>query len=268
MRKLVFSMLLTWSCLGCFVLPVPTEPRTLEGQRSASLDTSFLQEGRTTRGEAAARWGPPTVWLQAQRIAVYGAVYTDTEILYGAGTGRGGSVPLHKREAVYLAFDAQDQLTHWGAGRVKSGATWLSAALGWARSAGLQVREPAPAFLPAPPPAGGRVYFFCRKHPKVLGEPLPVVALEGLRLGQVRKRTYLAVELPAGDHEFTINPLSLSFGTAAVRIQEVPLSLQPGAVAYVEFHVEADAKAVFSVACAERQAQEALPVLQTLRETW
>lgn len=268
MRKLALLLLLAWTCLGCFVLPLPTRPLTLDGTRSATLDTGFLQEGRTTREEVAARWGPPTVWLQAQRIAVYGAVYSDVEIEFGSINGNGGSIPLHKREAVFLAFDGSERLARWDACRVQSGATWLGAALKWAHTAGLRVREPDLAFQPQAPPAGARVYFYCLKHPGVLGEPLPDVAMDGLRLGQIRRRTYLAVELPAGPHTFTLNPLSIRPNRASLRILDLPLTLEPGAVAYMEFHVACGINEPFSIVCVERPAEEALPVLRSLREAW
>lgn len=265
-------------CVGwasaCFVLPVPAPTKVLEGRRSASMDLSFLRPG-VTSPEEAKRWlGPPTAWLQAQRILVYGARYTERELLVGAGAAGGGAtarVPLVKAEGLFLAFDEDARLLAWGGGPVASDETWLGGALRWAKSADCTVPSPAKAFGPGPlPPGSGRLVLYCTQR-ESWRDPdfFPAVVLDGQPCGQLRKGAYLSLEVEAGCHDLIALPDTRT-GPSPAQVRRpgiLQLQLHPGQVAYAELRVESGLLAS-AAHLVPRDPPAALKALASLKETW
>lgn len=268
MRCRLVTLLLLCS-FGCLVLPVPTHENVIQGQRSTTLDVSFIQKHKTLRPEIFDKLGAPTIWLPTQRIAVYGATFVRSHLFVAVAYAGGFTVPITEREALFIAFDESDRAILWRVGEADIHRTWVGASIHWAKSVGLTVKEPRVDFITREAPANrSLVYFYCIKHVKIIGDPWPGILLNGALLGQVRKKTYLPVELDAGKYTFTIDPLYSSTSKLPSRPAIFELELKPGETSYLEFHIETGFNKDFSVVFHQHSKEEALPVIRGLRETW
>ena len=275
MNKSWFSLLLLMGCTACIVLP--TAPTVLEGRRSDHMDLSFLSKGQTQKELVFEKLGLPTAWLPSQRTAVYGAKFSTKTLYWGGGSPMGGggfgSAPMAQREALFLTFDESERVLDWGVGKVPLTETWLSAALVWGKSRGLQLFEPSKQFHEMEVSSQRcQVYVFCPQHPSLLSADLfPSVTLDGLMLGQVRKGSFLRIEMGQGTHLLSIYP-DTKIGTPrsgpySVTTPSIDLLLQPGETKFFELRVERGLNSVTAV-LSERSRLDASAVLNTLRETW
>jgi len=276
MNKAWFYLLLLMCSTACIVLPITTAPKVVEGRRSDAMDLSFLYKGQSLKAEIIEKLGQPTVWLQAQRTAVYGAKFSTMSLLWGIGApngGGGGLIPTYQREALFLTFDELERVLDWGVGKVPLTETWLTAALVWGKSRGLQLFQPSTQFQEVGTPTGHcQVYVYCSQRPSLLSADLfPSVTLDGLMLGQVRQGSFLRIELSEGNHLLSIYP-DTKFGTRSSRsysitTPSIDLVLQPGETKFLELRVEAGLHSV-GADLSEHSRLEATAVLKTLRETW
>lgn len=276
MYKVWFSLLLLMSNTACIVLPISTTPKVVEGRRSDSMDLSFLYKGQTLKSEMIEKLGKPTVWLQAQRTAVYGAKFSTMSLLWAIGApngGGGGFLPTYQREALFLTFDEPGKVLDWSVGKVRLTETWLSASLVWGKSRGLQLVEPSKQFHEMDLSEGHcQVYVYCPQQSSLLSADLfPSVTLDGMMLGQVRKGSFLRIELDPGNHLLSIYP-DTKIGTPpsrsySITTPSVDLALQPGETKFLELRVESGLNSV-TASLSERSMLDATVVLKALRETW
>lgn len=276
MNKAWFCLPLLMSSTACLVLPVTTAPKVKEGRRSDSMDLSFLAKGQTLKASVIEKLGPPTVWLQSQRTAVYGATFSTMSLLWAIGAPNGGgvgSIPTYQREALFLTFDESERVLDWGTGKVPLSETWLSAALLWGKTRGLQLVEPSKQFHETAVPTGlCQVYVYCPQRPNLLSADLfPSVTLDGVMLGQVRKGSFLRIELSQGNHLLSIYPDTKigtpSSGSYSITTPSIDLVLAPGETKFLELRVEAGLHSIAAV-LSERPRLEATTVLNDLREAW
>ena len=283
-----FWPILVAMCLaGCVVIPVPTEPTILEGRPLIDRDLEFVRSENPSRQRILESLGPPTIWLHNQRTLVYGlrkVEETGAIWFIGAGLGAaaGGLVKGETKEAVFFVLGSDDTMTHWGRSSVGKGETWLSAALAWAQSIGLKLRQPSSQFIEEWPSSEQSYVFFYRPRDYQYYLPLAppanklffgVADFVDLRLpndlvGQLRWQTYTVARIPPGVHKFVVNPDTdyvtnpMNYRNAAIQ-----LDLAPGTVAYVEVGVEAGL-GIIEPKLFQRNRTEALAVIQHLRESW
>ena len=283
-----FWPILVAMCLaGCIVIPVPTEPTILEGRPLTDCDLEFVRSENLSRQRILERLGPPTIWLHNQRTLVYGLrIVEETGGIWfigaGLGAAAGGLVKGETKEAVFFVLDSDDTMTHWGRSSVGKGKTWLSAALEWAQSIGLKLRQPSSQFIEEWPSSEQSYVFFYRPRDYQYYLPLAppankllfgVADFVDLRLpndlvGQLRWQTYTVARIPPGVHKFVVNPDTdyvtnpMNYRNAAIQ-----LDLAPGTVAYVEVGVEAGL-GIIEPKLFQRNRAEALAVIQQLRESW
>ncbi len=240
MKVLALAILTLLSLTACGLEPVigliPThqQERVITGRYLAESDLAFLEKKHTTRDEVIKQLGPPTIWLQSQRIAVYGFVRFP-----------GGKQPLNrplKRAAVFIAFEPSDRVVDWGRSDVSEKLTWLGAALKWGRSSRLELAQPAQTFVETTPlPKQGVIYFY-RPRDGGGASVFIEVYLDSALLGQVRSKSYLPLPLVPGIYHFQVSPNYpwserwLGFRTHPYRI--IPVTLRPGLACFVEIGIK------------------------------
>jgi hypothetical protein len=153
----------------------------------------------------------------------------------------GGVVHPVEREALYIVFDQSDAVVDWGRGKVSKGVTWLSAALDWSRSRHLKLPEPRKEFVEIAPAAEQSVIYFYRPRDIqhlfpgfppaesiLFGlEPFAEVYLDSALLGQLRRKSYLAIPLHAGIYDFLVVPYMDYNPELQYRSADIQITLQP-----------------------------------------
>jgi hypothetical protein len=284
----VFWHILVAMCLaGCVIIPVPTDPRILEGRSFTDSDLEFVRSENVSRQRILESLGPPTIWLHDQRTLVYGLrriEKTGAIWFIGAGLGAatGGLVEGETKEAVFFFLDSDDTITHWGRSSVGKGETWLSAALEWAQSRGLELPQPCSRFVEEWPSSEQSYVYFYRPRdyqdylplaPPAKKLPFGVANFVDLRLvnelvGQLRWRTYVVVRVPAGINKFVVDPdTDYVANPKNYRSATIQLDLAPGSVAFVEVGIKAG-YGIIEPKLFQRTSTEALAVIQQLRESW
>jgi hypothetical protein len=272
---------------GCGIMPVPTEPRTLEGRPLTDHDLEFLRSEPVSRQRILESLGPPTIRLHDQRILVYGlrrVAETGAIWFIGAGPGAaaGGLVEGETREAVFFVLDTDDTMSHWGRSSVGKGETYLSAALEWAQARGVKLPPPRSRFVEEWPSSDESYVYFYRsrdvQHILPFTPPAEkllfgVANLVDLRLlneivGQLRWQTYVLARVPPGVNKFVVDPdTDYVVNPNGYRSASVELDLAPGGVAFVEVSVEAGL-GIVEPKLLPRTRAEALSIIEQLRESW
>jgi hypothetical protein len=286
--SLGLTVLFVLSLGACLVLPVPISERMLAGRQLVESELGFLERRPTTRDDVAKQLGPATIWLESQRTAVYGLVKTaKTGVFWIIALPHprgmvGGVVHRVEREALYIVFDQSDTVADWGRGKVAKGVTWLSAALDWSKSRDLKLPEPREEFVEIAPGAEQSVIYFYRPRdiqhlfpgfPPAesifLGmlDPFAEVYLESALLGQLRRKTYLAIPLYAGTYDFRVVPYMDYNPELQYRSASIQMTLQAGLVYFVNIEIETG-KGFIGPVISQRSRDEAMPLLKALRETW
>lgn len=260
-----FGLMLVLVLSACALpIPFPYREHVVTGMYLGEASLAFLQKNRTSRDEVSKQLGPPIIWLEAQRIAVYGFARTPAKISVDE--------PLVEREAVLIAFDKSDKVVDWGHGKVPQKkswkVTWLSAALDWGRSQGLELAQPAQTFVEIPvPPQRSVVYFFDRP-PWCFDGGFIEVSRDSTLLGEVRCNSYLAVSLAPGAYDFRVSFYDGHARSSGIRSSSRHITLQPGLAYFLRIRQKTPATSPPIVVTVYQSREEAMPVLQALRETW
>jgi hypothetical protein len=281
-------MLLPLFLVSCIATPVPVEQDVLEGRRYTDSDLQFVHTGVTARDELIRNLGPPTTWLPAQRILIYGLREVQGTgfvwfVASPAGSGAGGMVKGERREAIFFTLDDRGLVTQWGRAPVKRGETWSGAASAWSRAAGLSLPQPRPVFVEESPASTeqGLIFFYRPMDYQYYLPLLPPakklmagvadfvnIYQDGALVAQLRWKTYVVVAAATGEHTFlvsadtdeVVNPEL--FRTASLRLTVVPQSKT-----FVDVGIEAG-KGVIKPVLVERSRDDAINVIGSLRESW
>ncbi len=247
-------------------IPTQQQERVIAGRYLAESDLAFLEKKHTTRDEVITQLGPPTIWLEPQRIAVYGFVRFP-----------GGRQPRERplrRDAIFIAFDKSDRVVDWGRSDVSRKMTWLGAALAWGRSSGLELAQPARTFVEITLlPRRSAIYFYRpRDAPLGCDQAWGEVYLDKTLLGQVRCKSYLPLSLAPGTYDFRVSPnyaWNEKWARSERRPDRIQTTLYPGSVYFVETKIlQAGATQPIVAVISQHSREEAMPILQALRETW
>jgi hypothetical protein len=135
-RAFIVPVMATFLLQGCVTVPVSVSADVVAGRELGAEDLDFLQRGITTKDEVIRELGSPFLWLQKQRMAVYGLVRTETVGLLLVGmAGSPTTWRSFEREASFVALNDSDTVIAWGEqGPLARDDSWLSAALDWADS--------------------------------------------------------------------------------------------------------------------------------------
>lgn len=288
MRLFIAFGIVLWTA-GCLMVPVPTSEVVLSGRYIAESELGFLKNHQTTKYDVLTQLGPATIWLKPQRTLVYGLVKTaKTGLFWIIGGGApgalggvaGGVLHFVDREALFIVFDETDTLVDSGQVKVENRVTWLSAALAWGRSKGLKLAEPQVEFAETVPPLQQSIIYFYRPRDIqhvfpgfppaesiLFGlDPFPEVYLNAALVGQIRRKSYLTLTLDPGTYEFRFVPLldnpDLNYRDASIQI-----TVQPDLEYFVDVRIETG-KGISQPVVSQRSREEAIPLLQLLRETW
>lgn len=273
---------------ACAVVPVPSEDQTLEGRQFTDSELLFIHPGVTTGDEIAGRLGAPTIWFPDQRILVYGLRKTaGTGLVWfvasPSGVAAGGRVQGEEREAVFIALDERGIVTNRGRAPVKRGTSWLGAALAWSGVTGLDVPQPREVFAEIDPAGPGQVmvYFY---RPRDNQHYLPLVPpaqrlapgvadfvnifLDGVLAGQLRLKTYLALQVTPGEHTFVLSADTDDVVNQQLyRDASLRMSVPTPGSSFIDVRVEAG-KGYIGPVLGRRSRAEAIDVIGALRETW
>ena len=271
---------------GCVVLPVPVEPRVLEGRPFSESEFASIRLGATTRRDVLGGLGKPTIWLAKQRILVYGLRKVEPVgalWFIGAGySGTGGLIEGETKEAIFFALDGNDVVTHRGRASVKRGETWLSAAMKWCRSAELEIRAPRDRLVEETPATEESLIYFYRPRdyqhflpfvPPAEELPFGIAGFADIRLdkelvGQLRRGSYSVVRVSPGVHEAVVDPdTDYVVNPDIYRSETIRLTVEPGTVTFVEVGIEAG-NGVIKPILAQRPHSEAIGTIRELRESW
>jgi outer membrane protein assembly factor BamE (lipoprotein component of BamABCDE complex) len=266
---------------GCVAIPVPNKSRILSGRHISDAAVSFIEKGVTTKDILLSRLGKPTMWLDAQRIALYGLVRTSDAFLLVLGPGLGREIEMAEREALIVRFDEAGQVANWGREKLGRGATWLEGVERWAKVEDIDIGLPSKTFSEeSPSPDESLVYFYrpmdrqyyfpgLPPREKLFFDldPLAEVYSGSTLLGQLRWKTYLTLRMAPGEYEFSVAPtrdadLDLSYGSSLVKI-----SLQAGQTYFVDIQLEAGFGSIKPVV-SKRSRDEAILEIKDLQETW
>lgn len=284
--RVSLAFLATVFVTGCIALPVPVEPRVLEGRPFADSDLAFVQSGTTTRGDVIGSVGSPMLWLPDQRILVYGLRKVDAVgalWFIGAGYGgAGGLVEGESREALFFALDSHDIVIDSGRAPVRRGETWLSAATEWSRSEGLEIEAARDRFVEETPTTDESLVYFYRprdfQHILPLAPPaeklmLGVAEIADIRLddelvGQIHWKSYALIRVRPGAHEFVVDPdTDYVVNPEIYRSETIRLVVEPDTVTFVDVGIKAGYGLIMPV-LVERPRNEAIAVIEELPESW
>lgn len=271
--------------VSCVAIPVPPERVVLDGKEFTDSELEFVRTGASTRSEVTFKLGNPTIWFPEQRILVYGLHRVESGALWfmGAGlSGAGGRVQGETKEAVYLVFDDNDVVTHWGRAQAKRCDTWLSAATRWTGSENLKTPPTHDRFVEATPTMEqGLIYFY---RPRDFQHVLPLVppakkvmsgvaeyadiSLNGNLVGQIRWQSYVVVRVPPGSHSFVIDPDTDCVANPDIYHNAIiQLDVAPGTVTFVDVGIQAGLGTIEPI-LVNRPRGEALSEIKNLRESW
>ena len=284
--KLFFCLLAPVFVAGCAIVPVSVETRVLEGRPFTDSQLDFIQLGATTRLDVIGNVGMPTIWLTEQRILVYGLRKVEPVgalWLIGAGYGGiGGLIVGETREAIFFVLDDDDIVTHWGRASVNRGETWLSAAVEWSRSEGLEIQTARDRFVEETPTTDRSLIYFYR--PRDYQHFLPFVPpaikvgpgvakfadirLDNELVGQIRWQSYVVVQVSPGVHEFVVDPDTDDVvNPGNYRSETIRLNVEPGTVTFVDVGIQAG-YGVIEPILVQRPYSEAIAAIEELRESW
>jgi hypothetical protein len=271
---------------GCIAVPVPVEPRVVEGQPFADSDLAFVQPGTTTRDDVIESIGKPMLSLTDQRILVYGLRKVDAVgglWFIGAGYGAaGGLVEGESREALFFALDSHDIVIDWGRASVRRGETWLSAATGWSRSEGLEIEAARDQFIQETPTSEESLVYFYRprdfQHILPLAPPaerlmLGVAEIADIRVddelvGQIHWKSYALIRVRPGSHEFVVDPdTDYVVNPEIYQSETIRLAIEPDTVTFVDVGIKAGYGLIKPV-LVQRPRNEAIAVIERLPESW
>lgn len=280
-----FCLIASILMAGCVVIPVHTERAVLDGKQFSDSDLGFVRLGSTARSEVTFKLGNPTMWLSEQRILVYGLQRTEAGALWFAGaglSGAGGLVEGETKEAVYLALDDKDVVTHWGRAPVSRCDTWLSAATEWAGSENIKIPAAHDRFVEdAPTTEQGLIYFY---RPRDFQHILPLapparalmsgvadyadISLDGNLVGQIRWQSYVVLRVSPGVHRFVVNPDTDCVTNPGIyRSATIQLDVRPEAAIFVDVGIQAGLGTIEPI-LVNRPRGEAISVIKNLREAW
>jgi len=271
---------------ACVAVPVPTNPYVLNGKNVTTEDMEAIVLGRTTQDEVFEKLGVPFLWLPLQKVAVYGVERIDDfGLLVIGAVGQGASGGLFKgkhREAIFVHFNSDDSVAHWGTWDVDMNESWLGAALHWAKSIGVDLPTPKDNFVVEEPGEDESLVYFYRSRDRQYYFPGAAPAkkisfnaqkfvdvYEGASLkGQVRWQTYLIVRLPPGGHDFLVVPYSDAVEHSGTnRTETISLQLGSGTTYFIDIQVEAG-KGYVAPVVLQRSPDDGIQDLSTFRETW
>jgi hypothetical protein len=261
------------------------KPRVLEGRPFTDSQIGFVQIGATTRRDVIGNVGRPTIWLAEQRILIYGLRKVEPVgalWFIGAGySGAGGLIVGETREAIFFVLDGDDIVTHWGRASVNRGETWLSAAVEWSRSEGLEIQTPRDRFVEETPTTDRSLIYFYR--PRDYQHFLPFVPpakkvpwvakfadirIDNELVGQIRWQSYVVVEVSPGVHEFVVDPDTDDVvNPGSYRSKRIRLDVEPGSVTFVDVGIQAG-YGVIEPILVQRPHSEAISAIEKLRESW
>lgn len=267
---------------ACVAVPVPVTPEIVEGRPYADAQLEFIQPGATTRSDVSAALGEPTIWLPDQRVMVYGLRRTASPGLLVFLPWNVGYVEREEREAVFVATDARGAVARRGRAPIDVRETWLTAALEWAKTQGLDVRAPGDRFTeetPAPDESVIHVY-----RPRDYQHYLPLVPpaegllfgaskfvdvrLDGRLVAQLQRGTYASIHALPGAHEIAVNPDTDDVGNASLhRTASIRVDPARGGSAFVDVGVRAGFGVIEPVLVL-RDRSEALDAIAELRQCW
>lgn len=283
----VRAHLLAWllPCLltaACVAVPVPVARDVIEGRQYTDAQLDFVEPGATTRSDVSAALGEPTIWLPDQRIMVYGLRRTGPLGMLIFLPGNVAYVEREEREAVFVATDARGAVARRGRAPIDVRETWLTAALEWARTQGLDVRAPGDRFTEETPAPGESVIHVYR--PRDYQHYLPLVPpaegllfgaakfvdvrLDGRLVAQLQRGTYASIHAPPGAHVITVNPDTDDVGNASLhRTASIRVDAARGGTVFVDVGVRAGFGVIEPVLVL-RDRSEALEAIAELRQCW
>ena len=278
--------LVTICLTACIALPLPTEPRILDGKIFTDSNLDFVRLENVSKQHILDNLGPPTIWLQDQSTLVYGirrVVETGTLWFIGYGSaGAGGLIEGETKEAIYFVLDKDNTMIHWGRSSVSKGQTWLSAAAEWAQSIGIELPKPNSMFVEVLPSSEQCCVYFYRPRDYMYYLPLVPPAsklpfgvanfidifLSSELIGQLRLQTYFVVRVPPGTHNFFVNPdTDYVVNPNVYRSAKIQLDLVAGSISFVEVGIEAG-HGIIEPKLFQRDRIEALKAIKELQESW
>jgi hypothetical protein len=284
--KAIFTFLLI-SLTACVAAPVSVERAVLEGRRFSEEDVEFVQTGVTTQADIIAKLGQPTIWLAPQHTLVYGLREVESlGMVWFMGTpggATGGLVTGESRQALLFILHSDDTVAHWGRTPVNRNKTWLQATLDWSLAEGLTLPQPRQRFSEDSPASvrEALVYFYRPRdfqHYLLLGpsaERLAFGAVDFVNIyrddqlvGQLRWKSYLAVQVSPGAHTFVISADTDDVSNPQLYLTtSFQMTLESRSTRFIDVGVEAG-KGTIKPLVIERPRDEVMAVIGEFRESW
>jgi hypothetical protein len=109
---IIFFALISFQLMGagCFVLPIPTGERILDGTPVKEDQSKLLEIGVTSKDDVISYLGDPTfIWKEA-RLFAYDWETSSWVLLVAIGSNRDGVADMSNKYVLLIQFDEQDRI--------------------------------------------------------------------------------------------------------------------------------------------------------------